>query len=175
MRAAARFWGGRKRAGASVRAPGRTRDWTGPAAPAQGRGAPREVPHPQWGLGTPGSVTRSRVGGSRRQRRTRLPSRSGRGACVPTPSRTGRAGGRRGARNQGPGPGARGPQDNPAQRRPPPPHSLRLRSRAEDGGPALTCHAAAKRTAAQCHPHSELPPVSSQPRGARDRRGLTGP
>lgn len=66
------------------------------------------------------------------------------------------------------------PQDNPAQRRPPP-HSLRLRSRAEDGGPALTCHAASEPTAAQCHPGSELPPVSSQPRGARDGRGRTGP
>lgn len=36
------------------------------------------------------------------------------------------------------------------------------RSRAEDGGPALTCHAAA----AQCQPGRALPPVGSQPGGA---------
>lgn len=40
-----------------MRAPGRTRGWTWPVAPVQGRGAPHAVPHPQWGLGTLGSDT----------------------------------------------------------------------------------------------------------------------
>lgn len=46
-------------------------------------------------------------------------------------------------------------------------------SRAEDGRPALTCHAAAEPATAQCQPGRALPPVGSQPRGAGDGRGRT--
>lgn len=168
----------------------------GPAAtPAQGRGAPPAAPHPLRGPRPPGScaLAGGRLPGTSKDPPHRpLWARGARSNHVKTRPGSGSEEdavqvGARGRGRRGPGSGARGrgqkargpralgrrpPQARPARREAAATHRSGP-SRAEDGRPALTCHAATEPATARCQPGRALPPVGSQPRGAGDGRRRT--